>query len=60
VSDQVAVSGSDVTFECKPGSTVLDAAEAAGWALPYSCRKGVCDSCAGRSSKARRRSAARP
>jgi NAD(P)H-flavin reductase/ferredoxin len=47
VSYPVAVSGSDITFECEPGRSVLDAAETAGWALPYSCRKGVCDSCAG-------------
>lgn len=47
MSYQVAVSGSDIAFACEPGSSVLDAAEAAGWALPYSCRKGVCDSCAG-------------
>jgi NAD(P)H-flavin reductase/ferredoxin len=47
MSYPVAVSGSDITFECEPGGSVLDAAEAAGWALPYSCRKGVCDSCAG-------------
>lgn len=47
MSYQVAVSGSDIAFACQPGSSVLDAAEAAGWALPYSCRKGVCDSCVG-------------
>lgn len=43
----VTVDGSDITFDCEPGASVLDAAEAAGWSLPYSCRKGVCDSCAG-------------
>jgi NAD(P)H-flavin reductase/ferredoxin len=47
VSYPVAVAGSDITFECEPGASVLDAAETAGWSLPYSCRKGVCDSCAG-------------
>ena len=47
MSYQVAVAGSDITFGCEPGGSVLDAAESAGWALPYSCRKGVCDSCAG-------------
>ncbi len=30
------------------GQTVLEAAEEAGWALPYSCRSGSCTSCAGR------------
>jgi CDP-4-dehydro-6-deoxyglucose reductase/3-phenylpropionate/trans-cinnamate dioxygenase ferredoxin reductase subunit len=47
VSYQVTVADGDVTFGCEPGSSVLDAAEDAGWALPYSCRKGVCDSCVG-------------
>jgi len=46
-SYQVTVDDTDFTFGCEPGVTVLDAAEAAGWALPYSCRKGVCDSCTG-------------
>ena len=44
---RVSVADSDVAFDCAPGSSVLDAAEEAGWALPYSCRKGVCDSCVG-------------
>jgi NAD(P)H-flavin reductase/ferredoxin len=47
VSYPVAVADSDITFECEPGASVLDAAETSGWSLPYSCRKGVCDSCVG-------------
>ncbi|MGH3172184.1 MAG: 2Fe-2S iron-sulfur cluster-binding protein, partial [Trebonia sp.] len=47
MSYEITVAGTDVTFGCAPGRSVLDAAEDAGWALPYSCRKGVCDSCAG-------------
>ncbi|RME20577.1 MAG: ferredoxin [Deltaproteobacteria bacterium] len=35
-------------FTCEPGETVLDAAERAGLALPYSCRSGGCLSCAAR------------
>ncbi len=35
----VAVDASDIEFPCEPGETVLDAAERAGYALPYSCRK---------------------
>ncbi|HUA81376.1 MAG TPA: 2Fe-2S iron-sulfur cluster-binding protein [Dyella sp.] len=32
-------------FEVAPGETVLEAAQRAGIALPYSCRSGVCGSC---------------
>jgi NAD(P)H-flavin reductase/ferredoxin len=34
-----------ISFPCRPDASVLDAALAAGWELPYSCLKGVCDSC---------------
>lgn len=47
MSYPVAVADRDITFQCEPGTSVLDAAETAGWSLPYSCRKGVCDSCVG-------------
>jgi CDP-4-dehydro-6-deoxyglucose reductase, E3 len=43
----VRVAGTGVCFDAAPGQTVLDAAEAAGWSIPYSCRKGVCTTCAG-------------
>lgn len=43
----IQVAGTDIEFPCAPGQTVLEAAEDAGWAIPYSCRKGVCTSCAG-------------
>jgi len=42
---QIAVDGSTVEFVCEAGETVLDAAERAGFSLPYSCRKGVCSTC---------------
>ncbi|SAK62075.1 2Fe-2S iron-sulfur cluster-binding protein [Caballeronia ptereochthonis] len=45
---QIFVADSDITFSCTAGETVLDAAERAGYAVPYSCRKGVCSSCEGR------------
>jgi CDP-4-dehydro-6-deoxyglucose reductase len=32
-------------FDVQPGETVLEAAQRAGIALPYSCRAGVCGSC---------------
>ena len=43
----VAVAGGDVAFPCESGQTILDAAEQAGFVLPYSCRKGVCSTCEG-------------
>ena len=41
----VAIGHSDIAFPADPGETVLDAAERAGYSLPYSCRKGVCSTC---------------
>jgi NAD(P)H-flavin reductase/ferredoxin len=43
----VSIYRSDIVFDCETGETVLDAAERAGYSLPYSCRKGVCSSCEG-------------
>ena len=43
----VTVSGTEISFPCPDGTTILEAAQAAGWELPYSCRKGVCSSCRG-------------
>ena len=42
---QIAVENSDIAFGCEAGETVLDAAERAGYSLPYSCRKGICSTC---------------
>jgi NAD(P)H-flavin reductase/ferredoxin len=44
----VSVQGKDIRFPCEPNETVLDAAQRAGYELPYSCRKGVCGTCKGR------------
>src|SRR5262245_14265819 len=41
----VTVEDTDITFPCNDGETILAAAERAGYAMPYSCRKGVCASC---------------
>ncbi|WIX83121.1 2Fe-2S iron-sulfur cluster-binding protein [Amycolatopsis carbonis] len=43
----ITVADTDVEIPCDDGQTVLEAAENAGWAIPYSCRKGVCTSCTG-------------
>ncbi|MDN7599081.1 2Fe-2S iron-sulfur cluster-binding protein [Burkholderia gladioli] len=43
----ISIEGSDIAFPCAEGETVLDAAERAGYSVPYSCRKGVCSTCEG-------------
>lgn len=43
----VRVAQSDITFPCEPGTTILDAAQAAGYEMPYSCRNGICHNCRG-------------
>ncbi|MDB5688817.1 MAG: ferredoxin [Sphingomonas bacterium] len=47
MTTQIHVPGSDISFPCESGETLLDAAERAGFAMPYACRKGVCSSCKG-------------
>jgi NAD(P)H-flavin reductase/ferredoxin len=47
MASTVSVQGKDIQFPCEPNETVLDAAQRAGYELPYSCRKGVCGSCKG-------------
>ncbi|WP_414648217.1 2Fe-2S iron-sulfur cluster-binding protein [Dyella sp.] len=41
----VTLHSSGRRFDVEPGQTVLEAAQRAGIALPYSCRAGVCGSC---------------
>ncbi len=47
MSHRIAIEGTEVTFECDPGQSLLDAALKSGIELPYSCRKGACGNCAG-------------
>jgi NAD(P)H-flavin reductase/ferredoxin len=47
MSFEVRVSGCDIAFDCAAHESILDAAERAGFSLPYSCRKGVCHTCEG-------------
>jgi CDP-4-dehydro-6-deoxyglucose reductase len=42
---KVTLKSSGRQFPVAPGETVLEAAQRAGVALPYSCRSGVCGSC---------------
>ena len=48
MTHQVQIQGTDVSFACAAGDTLLDAAARSGIELPYSCRKGVCGNCKGR------------
>jgi NAD(P)H-flavin reductase len=45
MSFTVSVEGTAFRFPCERGETVLNAAQRAGYELPYSCRKGVCGTC---------------
>jgi len=45
MSFTVSVENSPISFPCDRGETVLNAAQRAGYELPYSCRKGVCGTC---------------
>lgn len=44
----VQIAKHNIAFECAEDETVIDAAERAGYLIPYSCRKGLCSSCAGK------------
>lgn len=48
MSFQVKIQASGHTFEVPPNDTVLAAALAAGYTLPYGCRNGACGSCKGK------------
>ena len=48
MSHTIRVAGSEIAFACAPETTILDAAQVAGYAMPYSCRNGICGSCKGR------------
>lgn len=43
----ISVANSEISFACDAQTTLLEAAQAAGYELPYSCRNGVCGNCRG-------------
>ncbi len=45
---QLSKNGETNAFPIRAGQTILEAAEQAGVELPYSCRSGICTSCAAR------------
>lgn len=47
MSQSIIIPDEGLTIACADGQTVLEAVEQAGYAIPYSCRKGVCSSCEG-------------
>jgi NAD(P)H-flavin reductase/ferredoxin len=51
MNHHITIEATDIAFDCAPGQSLLDAALHAGIELPYSCRKGVCGSCAGSITK---------
>jgi len=44
----IKVADTEYSFPCEPSESVLDAAQRAGYEVPFSCRKGVCGTCKGR------------
>jgi CDP-4-dehydro-6-deoxyglucose reductase/3-phenylpropionate/trans-cinnamate dioxygenase ferredoxin reductase subunit len=47
MTHRVRLAGSEIGFTCAADESIVDAAERAGFAIPYSCRKGVCNTCEG-------------
>ncbi|MDX1942983.1 MAG: ferredoxin--NADP reductase [Saprospiraceae bacterium] len=49
----IEFSGKNFLVPVKAGDTILEAAEKAGLALPYSCRSGICTTCIGKCTSGR-------
>ena len=47
MSFTVSIKNRNISFDCSDDETVLEAAEKAGYVIPYSCRKGICSNCVG-------------
>src|SRR5690606_398385 len=48
IAFNVSVADTEYHFPCELNEAVLDAAQRAGFEIPFSCRKGVCGTCKGR------------
>jgi CDP-4-dehydro-6-deoxyglucose reductase len=45
---RVTIASLGASFDVNAGETILDAAENAGFNLPYGCRRGMCGTCVAR------------
>jgi CDP-4-dehydro-6-deoxyglucose reductase len=48
MTSMINIAQRDIAFPCGSEECILDAAERAGYAVPYGCRKGVCGTCRGK------------
>jgi CDP-4-dehydro-6-deoxyglucose reductase/3-phenylpropionate/trans-cinnamate dioxygenase ferredoxin reductase subunit len=51
MTSMINIAQRDIVFPCGPDERILDAAERAGYVVPYGCRKGVCGTCRGKLTK---------
>ena len=42
---QIALTGTDISWNCEPGDTIMRSAIRAGLGFPYECNVGSCGNC---------------